>query len=194
MEEKLEKLYKECISELNTIGIDINNNSIGKIDVKIAKRNSKRYGCCKQENPDKNFYHIEKRQNRRIKIYDRFNNHHIEICKWVMDLNDDIIKNTIMHEIIHCFPKCNNHGDEFKKYANVINNKLNYDIKRVGNKKEDYQKSNIEYKENDVSYNYKIMCQGCGQLFYRKRLQKNFTRKYRCGKCGEKFNVEILKS
>lgn len=194
MEEKLEKLYKECISELNTIGIDINNNSIGKIDVKIAKRNSKRYGCCKQENPDKNFYHIEKRQNRRIKIYDRFNNHHIEICKWVMDLNDDIIKNTIMHEIIHCFPKCNNHGDEFKKYANIINNKLNYDIKRVGNKKEDYQKSNIEYKENDVSYNYKIMCQGCGQLFYRKRLQKNFTRKYRCGKCGEKFNVEILKS
>ncbi len=194
MEEKLEKLYKECINELNTIGIDINNNSIGKIDVKIAKRNSKRYGCCKQENPDKNFYHIEKRQNRRIKIYDRFNNHHIEICKWVMDLNDDIIKNTIMHEIIHCFPKCNNHGDEFKKYANIINNKLNYDIKRVGNKKEDYQKSNIEYKENDVSYNYKIMCQGCGQLFYRKRLQKNFTRKYRCGKCGEKFNVEILKS
>ncbi len=194
MEEKLEKLYKECINELNTIGIDINNNLIGKIDVKIAKRNSKRYGCCKQENPDKNFYHIEKRQNRRIKIYDRFNNHHIEICKWVMDLNDDIIKNTIMHEIIHCFPKCNNHGDEFKKYANIINNKLNYDIKRVGNKKEDYQKSNIEYKENDVSYNYKIMCQGCGQLFYRKRLQKNFTRKYRCGKCGEKFNVEILKS
>ena len=194
MEEKLEKLYKECISELNTIGIFINNNSIGKIDVKIAKRNSKRYGCCKQENPDKNFYHIEKRQNRRIKIYDRFNNHHIEISKWVMDLNDDIIKNTIMHEIIHCFPKCNNHGDEFKKYANIINNKLNYDIKRVGNKKEDYQKSNIEYKENDVSYNYKIMCQGCGQLFYRKRLQKNFTRKYRCGKCGEKFNVEILKS
>ena len=194
MEEKLEKLYEECINELNAIGIDINNNSIGEIDVKIAKRNSKRYGCCKQENPDKNFYHIEKRQNRRIKIYDRFNNHHIEICKWVMDLNDEIIKNTIMHEIIHCFPKCNNHGDEFKKYANIINNKLNYDIKRVGNKKEDYQKSNIEYKENDVSYNYKIMCQGCGQLFYRKRLQKNFTRKYRCGKCGEKFNVEILKS
>lgn len=194
MEEKLEKLYKECINELNAIGIDINNNSIGEIDVKIAKRNSKRYGCCKQENPDQNCYHIEKRQNRRIKVYDRFNNHHIEICKWVMDLNDDIIKNTIMHEIIHCFPKCNNHGDEFKKYANIINDKLNYDIKRVGNKKEDYQKSNIEYKENDMSYNYKIVCQGCGQLFYRKRLQKNFTRKYRCGKCGEKFNVEILKS
>ena len=27
------------------------------------------------------------------------------------------IKNTIMHEIIHCFPYCNNHGSEFKKYA-----------------------------------------------------------------------------
>ena len=46
----------------------------------------------------------------------------IEISRWVLELKDDIIKNTIMHELIHCMPYCNNHGAEFKKYAKVINN------------------------------------------------------------------------
>lgn len=46
MEEKLIKLYNECVEELNSIKIDIvNNSNIGTIDIKLAKRNSKRYGC-----------------------------------------------------------------------------------------------------------------------------------------------------
>ena len=39
---------------------------------------------------------------------------------------DIIIKNTIIHELIHCLPKCTNHGKEFKKYAKIINEKLGY--------------------------------------------------------------------
>ena len=193
MDEKLENLYKQCVVELKSIGIDVINNQIGEIDVKIAKRNSSRYGCCRQEEPDKNFYHIVKRKHRNIKVYDKFKKHHIEICKWVMELNDDIIKNTIIHEIIHCFPECNNHGKMFKKYAKLINEKLNYNITRVGNKEEDYQSSNIMYKEEKIIYNYKIICENCNQVFYRQRLQKNFTRKYRCGKCSGKFKILKLK-
>lgn len=190
MEEKLEKLYKECIEELKTLNIDITNNDlIGSIDIKIAKRNSKRYGCCKQENPDKNYYHIIKRKNRKIKVYDKFNKHHIEISKWLMELNEDIIKNTIIHEIIHCFPKCNNHGMEFKKYANYINQKLGYNITTYGNKKEDYEKSNVEFKEETKQYKYKIICNGCKQTFLRQRLKKNFAKIYKCGKCGGRFEV-----
>ena len=49
MEEKLICLYKECIEELSKIGISIINPEIGTIQIKIAKRNNKRYGCCKQE-------------------------------------------------------------------------------------------------------------------------------------------------
>ena len=56
MEDKLNRLFIECIDELNRIGIDIlNENQYGKIDISIAKRNNKRYGCCKQEEPDKNY-------------------------------------------------------------------------------------------------------------------------------------------
>ena len=154
MEEKLNKLYKEGIEELKSIGIDID---IRTIEIQISKRNNKRYGCCKQEDPDKNTKYYEKIGNKR-------------------------------YLIIHCLPYCNNHKNEFKKYANYINEKLGYDISRVGNKKQDYEKSNMEYTEN-VNFKYKIICEKCNQTFYRQRLMKNLTKKYRCGICGGKLKI-----
>ena len=189
MDEKLNNLYEKCVNELKEIGINVlDTKKVGKIDIKVSKRNNKRYGCCKQEKPDKACKTVMRRAYKRIIRYEKFEIHHIEISPWVMELEDKIIKNTIIHELIHCFPYCNNHGEEFKKYANYINSKLGYDISRTGNKKEDFEKSNIEYKEAE-HYNYKVVCIGCGQEFYRKRMQKNFTKKYRCAKCNSKFIV-----
>ena len=140
MEEKLLRLYNESLDELLSIGINLRDEEkIGKIDVSFSKRNTKRYGCCKQEDPDKQTAYKIKR-----KLYFRkFNAHHIEISKWLMDLNEDIIKNTIIHELIHCIPDCNNHGKEFKRYAKLVNDKLGYNITRVGNKKEDFILGNL---------------------------------------------------
>lgn len=192
MEHKLEIIYNKCLEELRNIGIDVLNSAqIGTIDISLSKRNNKRYGCCKQEEPDTRTKYIEKIGIKRIIRYGKFNKHHIEISPWLLELDEEIIKNTIIHEIIHCFPRCNNHGAEFKKYAKYINEKLGYNISRVGNKKEDYIKSNVEYEEKE-EYNYHIKCIKCGQSFFRKRLNKNFTRKFRCGKCGGKFNVENI--
>ena len=189
MEEKLNKLYKECIKELNMVGIDIlDEKYYGKIDVSISKRNNKRYGCCRQEEPDKRYKAIIKRGRRKIIRYERFSKHHIEISKWVLELEDNIIKNTIIHELIHCIPYCNNHDIEFKKYAKLINNAYGYDISRVGDKKKDYEKSNLEYSEGQ-KYNYRVVCKGCKQEFYRQRINKDFAKKYICGKCKSKFEV-----
>ena len=189
MEEKLNKLYKECIKELNMVGIDIlDEKYYGKIDVSISKRNNKRYGCCRQEEPDKRYKAIIKRGRRKIIRYERFNKHHIEISKLVLELEDNIIKNTIIHELIHCIPYCNNHDIEFKKYAKLINNAYGYDISRVGDKKKDYEKSNLEYSEGQ-KYNYRVVCKGCKQEFYRQRINKDFAKKYICGKCKSKFEV-----
>ena len=189
MEQKLNKLYLECIEELDKIGIDIlDEKKYGKITISIAKRNNKRYGCCKQEEPDKNYKVISKIGRRKYVRYEKFKKHNIEISKWVLELDDNIIKNTIMHELIHCIPYCNNHGVEFKKYANIINSNFGYDIYRVGDKKKDFEHSNVEYNET-IKYNYKVICKGCKQEFYRQRLNKNFTRKYRCAKCGGRFEV-----
>ena len=193
MEEKLNKLYLECIKELNMVGIDIlDEKYYGKIDISISKRNNKRYGCCRQEEPDKRYKATIKRGRKKIIRYERFNKHHIEISKWVLELEDNIIKNTIIHELIHCIPYCNNHGIEFKKYAKLINNAYGYDISRVGDKKKDYEKSNIEYNEGQ-KYNYRVVCKGCKQEFYRQRINKDFVKKYICGKCKSKFEVVRIK-
>ena len=188
---KLNKLFLECINEFNRIGIDILNESkYGKIEISISKRNNKRYGCCKQEEPDKNYKTILQKDFRRIIKYEKFKKHFIEISPWVMQLEDDIIKNTILHEMIHCLPYCNNHGKEFKKYANLINVNCGYNISRVGDKQKDFEKSNIKFAEA-VNYKYKIICENCKQEFYRQRLNKNFLKRYRCGKCGNKFTVLV---
>lgn len=191
MEQKLNKLYKECITELSSIGIDIFEAEVGKINISISRRSNKRYGCCKQEEPDKNTKYYQKIGRKKYIKYTKYKKHSIEISDWVMQLDDKIIKNTIMHEIIHCFPFCNNHGTEFKKYAKYINKELGYNISRVGNKIEDYKKSNIKYAEE--KYKYKIICEKCNQTFYRQRLMQNLIRKYRCGKCGGKFVIECIK-
>ena len=191
MQEKLERLYSDCIEELKSINIDINNPLIGEVDIAIAKRNTRRYGCCKHEEPDLNYYHIvTKGKNISIK-YDRFKKHHIEISGWVLDLDDKIIKNTIIHEIIHCFPGCNNHGKTFKSYASYINEKLDYNITRLGNKEADFKESNLEYKESPNTFKYKIICKQCGQIFYRKRLPKDLIKKYRCSRC--RGHLELIK-
>ena len=188
MQQKLDRLFLECKNELNSLGIDIDNEKkYGKIEISISKRNNKRYGCCKQEKPDKRYKTIIKRKRRKIIRYERFEEHSIEISPWVMELEEKIIKNTIMHELIHCMPYCNNHGLEFKRYAYLINKRFGYDISRVGDKKSDLKESNITPVEE--KYKYKIVCKGCNQEFYRKRLLKYFSRKYRCGKCGGKFEV-----
>ena len=189
MEQKLNKLFLECVDELSKIGIDIlDTKQYGEITISFAKRNNKRYGCCKQEEPDKNYKVVTRIGRRRVIRYERFNKHHIEISKWVMELDETIIKNTIMHELIHCMPYCNNHGEIFKKCANLINSEYGYDISRVGNKKKDFEKSNVEFNE-EVKYNYRIICNGCKQEFFRQRISKNFKAKFRCGKCGGKFEV-----
>ena len=96
MEEKLNRLYEESVSELKEIGLDVNNPNNGEIEIKLSKRNNKRYGCCKQEAPDKNTKYYEKIGNKRYLRYAKYNKHTIEISKWVMMLDESIIKNTII--------------------------------------------------------------------------------------------------
>ncbi len=189
MEKKLQELYKKCIQELKSIGIDMEDNNIGTIDISLSKRKCKRYGCCRQEKPDIESKEIKKIGRRKIIKYNKFKVHHIEVSLWVMQLNEKIIKNTIIHELIHCLPNCNDHGKYFKKYADLINQKLGYNIQRLGNREKDFLNSNIAY-DDKIIYKYKIICTKCGQAFFRQRIKKNFKNKYRCGICGGKLEVE----
>lgn len=57
-------------------------------------------------------------------------------------------------------------------------------------KKKILKKSNIEYVPENQNYKYKIVCSECAQVYYRQRLQKNFIKKFRCGKCNGKLRLE----
>ena len=57
--------------------------------------------------------------------------------------------------------------------------------------RKDYEKSNIEYNEVE-RYKYKVICKGCKQEFYRKRISRDFMRRYRCAKCGGELEVWML--
>lgn len=184
-QKELENIYQECMQELMGIGVHFKNK---EIQIQISKRNNKRYGCCKPELPNENYKRIERKGFRYTIKYDDYYKYTIEISPWVMNLNKEIIKNTVIHELIHCMPYCLNHGKEFKKYAQIVNKELGYNISRVGNKREDFINSNIQYIES-TNDKYKIKCIQCGQLYYRQRLAKNFAKKYRCGKCGGNLKI-----
>ena len=80
----------------------------------------------------------------------------------------------------------------FKYYAKRVNDNLGYNITRLGNKKEDYEKSNLVYKGENANNKYKIVCSGCGQTYFRQRISKYYTLKYVCGICKSKLTVKKL--
>ena len=67
MKEQLQKIYQKCLQELNEIGINMqDNDQIGKIEISLSNRSQKRYGICKQEEPDEQTRYIERRGRKRI--------------------------------------------------------------------------------------------------------------------------------
>lgn len=183
----LDKEYNECLVLLNKIGFDISD--IGIITIKISSKNYKRYGCCRQEEPDVSTKYIEKVGRKKYIKYAIYKKHTIEISPWVFELSIDVLRNTLMHEIIHCMPYCNNHGKEFKKYAKYINDQLGYKIETKGNKEKDYLESNMIFKEKSKN-NYQIICEKCGYFFNRIRINVDYEKRYRCGKCGGRLKVK----
>ena len=96
------------------------------------------------------------------------------------DKKDEAIQ-TLLHEILHTCKNCMNHGNTWKTYANIINNKYNYDISRTNS-----AESLGIVKEKSK---YLLKCTGCGAEIHREKTSKliTHTNNYRCGKCKSKL-------
>lgn len=70
---------------------------------------------------------------------------------------------------------------------NILTKNLDIIFLEYGNKNKDMKDSDLDPELE--KYKYKVECSNCGYTFYRKRLIKNFIRKYRCGKCLGKFAI-----
>lgn len=161
----LKKLYIEVLEDVIGAGIDTGFIS----DVTVNYRAKKRAG-----------------QARYIRREERYT---INISSFALNdrIDDQVAKNVIAHEIIHCAEGRMNHGAEWKRQAAILM-KCNpkYRITRTTNMTE-FGIEQVQKTEDSFRYLYK--CEGCGQMVGRNRESKvtmNIDR-YRCGICHGKF-------
>lgn len=110
----------------------------------------------------------------------------VELSKYLLGCSEQLIKDTLLHEIIHTFPRCFNHSYNFKHFARIISEEFNANVQVKSNSKEFAEQRPVQ------TYKYKITCLGCGATFYRKRLPKNIEN-YTHSSCGGKLKVEKLR-
>lgn len=173
MEQKLERVYMECVDEMNAIEIPF-----GRItEVTVNYRAKSRWGqCCKRFDAYGTMYKIDIR---------------CDLCH--PDAPEKALKETIIHEIIHTCPDCMCHTGEWLRLVGIVNDCYNYNIKR-GETAEDkgmdeFYRTHEETREEDK---YRFVCEGCGQIVTRKRAS-DFVRHpelYRCARCKGRFIPE----
>lgn len=155
-QKKLEQLFEECKKECDAAHIKYSQ----KITLKITKRATSRYGLC-HKNPDGSYI--------------------ITISDFVFASPDFKIKMVILHEMAHTCKNCMNHGVEWKKIANILNEKYGYTISRTTSRE--------AMELPPKSYKYAVKCKKCGCIIHKQRLTKVIKNPswYRCGFCGGTF-------
>lgn len=161
----LMKLVNECMSELNAIGVKYGNVTEWKVNYRAKTR----WGLCKKH----------------------YSEYTIEITNELLadNLSDKPAKETIFHELIHTCKGCMNHGTEWQKIANLVNDCYGYNIKRATSSEE----KGVDLKAN-VIYKYQYKCSKCGQIV-RKTKACRFTREYTeygCGICKNFGTFEMI--
>lgn len=165
----LQKVYWNCRTMLDEIGIDYGN----IVEVKINTRAKRRWGqcCCKFVGRDT--HGNPKYENR------------IDISAVLLDERVPIeaLQNTIIHEILHTCPGCQNHGPNWKARAAKVKRELGYDIKTRDSSQDKGVSSNIasEYYKPK----YIVICSNCGREVGRDRMCGivKYPMNWRCGVC-----------
>ena len=106
------------------------------------------------------------------------------------------LMDTLLHEMLHTCSGCMNHGTLWKRYANIINTKYGYHIKRVTSSAEKGMEP-----QTISQAKYKIECLGCGTVnYYLRRSRavqlieaKPIGGSCYCNRCkSHNFKVEML--
>lgn len=97
------------------------------------------------------------------------------------DVEDQYVKDTIAHELLHTVEGCMNHGKYWHRLAALVNARCpGYHIK---------SRTSAEEKEIQIVYRYILQCKKCGQQAGRLRKSRfvEHPECYICAKCGGKF-------
>lgn len=175
MEQKLERVYRECIDEMNAIEIPF-----GRItEVTVNYRAKSRWGqCCKRFDAYGTMYKINIR---------------CDLCH--PDAPEKALKETIIHEIIHTCPDCMCHTGEWKRLVAIVNDCYGYNIKRCSDADDkgmsEFYKDHEEPVRKPMTYKYTLKCTQCGHEYKYKRECKavKYYYRYRCGHCNGKLTM-----
>ena len=111
-EHRIRVLMKEAEEELRSIGIKPSSKIL---EIKANHRAKKRLGCCK----------IERKGLGQV--------FRIEISAVLADASDKVLKQVILHELLHTCPGCFNHETNWKKLAEMVNQTKTEHLRRAGN-------------------------------------------------------------
>jgi hypothetical protein len=154
-------LYKTARSNVESLGIEVGN----IISVKPNNRAKSRWGQCKIEDNSDYWWDTTYSININSRLLED-------------DIKDEKVISVIIHEILHTCEGCFNHGNLWKKYADLVNDCYScYSIERT-------QCSNyfgISVQERIESKKYKVVCGECGHIHYRNRMFD--TSRCTCGHC-----------
>lgn len=129
-------------------------------EVRINSRAKRRLGCC--------FY--------RDGVYT------IEVSSRLLE-RPELLRQTLAHELLHTCRGCRNHGEQWKAYAQAVNQAFGMKIERLAPLEEgDPQR----LRRDEIKY--ALQCQSCGAVLYRARMCKVVKSpwRYRC-QCGGKL-------
>ncbi len=159
----LQSYIDTCLKEVEEAGIK--HGDIKKVSVN--NRAIKRYGMCS---------------------YQKDGTFSIEISKYLLDerIPEIELKNTIVHEILHTCKGCMNHGNTWKRNANLMNKKYGYRLTRVRTCKEF-----TKIVEEEQPYKYIVRCTKCGYEYKRRKKSRliEHINEFTCGNCGGKLEL-----
>ncbi len=156
----IDKLFASCKRELKQIGYG--SKLHGNVYLSIAPITGTTLGRC-------------------------INKQRIEIAKWIISLNDEILfKEILMHELLHTFPDTKNHDKTWKKYAEDVNKKLGYHISRCFDINNYLTNSNYSFATNLAGFKYEVKCTKCNKSYYFHNLSSQKIRYFQCNlmKCN----------
>lgn len=157
LQNELDGLMAELRGELKALGIPVSDRLLP--EVRINTRARRRLGCC--------FYQSGR--------------YWIEVSQAVLD-DEALLRQTLVHELLHTCPKCRDHGPRWKAYAQTVNEMLGYSIERT------VRTENAPGPLRHEEVKYILECQSCGAQIKRMRMSKavKCPWRYRC-QCGGKL-------
>lgn len=117
-------------------------------------------------------------------VFNSNNTGYIVLTDYGLAGDKEIVKNTIIHELLHFYPNCIEHDGEWQKKADIVNSKYHYEIEEIGFMPNEFIKEFIlKHKER---YKYMSVCLNCGTIEGYGHFSKIYQdpSKYTCRHCN----------